>query len=112
MDFGLAKQLVPAHASSDSSESAAETAAILQPPLTGSGLRVGTPDYMSPEQVLGDRIDERSDVFSFGILLCELLTGQHPFRRSSSGETMTAILRDPPSIVGTSTLELSGALSV
>jgi tetratricopeptide (TPR) repeat protein/tRNA A-37 threonylcarbamoyl transferase component Bud32 len=112
MDFGLAKQLVPAEESSSARLRATEVATVVQsPPLTSKGMRVGTPDYMSPEQVLGDLVDERSDVFSFGILLCELLTGRHPFRRSSSSETMTAILRDPPSISGRDAADLSGMSS-
>ena len=57
-------------------------------------------------------MDERSDLFSFGIVLCELLTGRHPFRRSSSAETVTAILRDMPTIVGNDAGELPGSLSV
>lgn len=90
MDFGLAKQL-PVVGGPEHGRGATEADTTL-PPLTDRGLRVGTPDYMSPEQVRGDTLDERSDLFAFGILLCELLTGQHPFRRSSSAETMTAIL--------------------
>jgi eukaryotic-like serine/threonine-protein kinase len=114
MDFGLAKQLAPADSRlfKNVHESASDVATILHPPLTDAGMRVGTPDYMSPEQVLGDRVDERSDLFSFGIVLCELVTGRHPFRRSSSGETMTAILREPPSIGGRAAVDLSGPLSM
>ena len=59
-------------------------------------MRVGTPDYMSPEQALGESVDARSDLFSFGILLAELLTGSHPFRRTTAETTIAAIVRDPP----------------
>jgi len=103
MDFGLAKQLQSAGAGeSGDRETAARDALI-----TEAGVRLGTPGYMSPEQVLGDRLDERSDVFSFGIVLCELLTGQHPFRRPSPGSMMTAIVREPPSLS-----DISGSVSI
>ena len=88
MDFGLAKQF---------EMNAAET---MGTPLTEAGTTVGTPDYMSPEQVRGEALDQRSDLFSFGILLCELLGAAHPFRRGSITETMAAILRDPPNLSG------------
>ena len=65
--------------------------------LTERGQFVGTPAYASPEQILGEPATPRSDLFSFGILLYELLTGTHPFLRESAVDTMTAILRlDPP----------------
>ena len=60
---------------------------------------MGTPGYMSPEQVLGGQADERSDIFAFGILLYELLVGVHPFTRASQSGTMSAILREPPAPV-------------
>ena len=89
MDFGLARYACG---------EAAETVAAIGPraPLTEEGTRVGTPDYMSPEQALGEQVDARSDLFSFGILLCEVLTGLHPFRRSHSGSTLAAIVREEP----------------
>ena len=91
MDFGLARQVI-AHD--------AETAVgdVLTPLLTEVGTRVGTPDYMSPEQALGENIDARSDLFSFGILLAEILTGRHPFRRATAETTLAAIIRDAPLI--------------
>jgi tRNA A-37 threonylcarbamoyl transferase component Bud32/tetratricopeptide (TPR) repeat protein len=88
MDFGLAKQF---------EMNATETLAAA---LTETGTAVGTPDYMSPEQVRGEPLDQRSDLFSFGILLCEILGSPHPFRRASNTETMAAILRDPPNLSG------------
>src|SRR5215831_8226474 len=112
MDFGLAKQLPPGDGLDGGRVRASEAATNQQSSMTASGTRVGTPDYMSPEQVLGDRVDERSDLFSFGIVLCELMTGRHPFRRSSSGETMAAILRDPPSIGESSAANVTSSLSV
>jgi tetratricopeptide (TPR) repeat protein/tRNA A-37 threonylcarbamoyl transferase component Bud32 len=92
MDFGLAKRFEP-----DRPESP-ETLTSASPALTDAGRVVGTPGYMSPEQIRGQSLDPRSDLFSFGILLYELLTGEHPFRRETSAEMMAAILRDPPAI--------------
>ena len=66
MDFGLAKQFATIRPAE-----AAATATIAGPQLTETGMAVGTPDYMSPEQVRGEPLDERSDLFSFGILLCD-----------------------------------------
>ena len=57
---------------------------------------LGTVGYMSPEQVRGDAVDHRSDIFSFGSILYEMLCGQRAFRRNTSAETMTAILHDDP----------------
>ena len=65
--------------------------------MTESGARVGTPAYMSPEQVRGGALDSRSDMFSLGVLLHELATGAHPFVHPDAADTMAAILRDPPS---------------
>ncbi|MBI4907436.1 MAG: protein kinase [Acidobacteria bacterium] len=88
MDFGLAKRV-----ERDSYAAAADDT-----PLTASGTITGTPQYMSPEQLKQSEIDHRSDLFSFGIVLAELVNGKHPFQRKSPMETMTAILRDPPDL--------------
>jgi hypothetical protein len=87
MDFGLAK-LVP--------DASAETRVGSGAPITEQGTRVGTPAYMSPEQVAGDAVDHRSDIFSLGVLLIEAVTGVHPFLRDTMAGTMTAVLNDPP----------------
>jgi hypothetical protein len=58
----------------------------------------GIPDYMSPEQIKGEPQDQRSDLFSFGILLAELFGGAHPFRRDGMAETREAILHDSPNL--------------
>jgi serine/threonine-protein kinase len=64
--------------------------------LTREGTIIGTVGYMSPEQVRGAAADHRSDIFSLGALLYEMLTGERAFRRESDVETMMAILRDDP----------------
>ena len=88
LDFGLAKLAMP-----DQPEgSRADT----QKHGTSPGVIVGTVGYMSPEQVRGSAVDYRSDIFSFAIVLYEMLTGSQPFRRDSSVETMNAILHDDP----------------
>jgi tetratricopeptide (TPR) repeat protein len=98
MDFGLARQFTNAAPSIVDNDSAPTIAA--SPAITEQGAIVGTPDYMSPEQVRGAQLDQRSDLFSFGILLCELLAEANPFRRDSATETMAAILRDQPNLAG------------
>jgi eukaryotic-like serine/threonine-protein kinase len=60
------------------------------------GMVMGTVGYMSPEQVRGEPCDTRSDIFSFGVVLYEMLTGKRAFKRETSAETMTAILREEP----------------
>ena len=88
LDFGLAKLVRP--------EENRETALTLTNPATLPGMVMGTVGYMSPEQVRGDPIDPRSDIFSFGAVLYEMLTGNRAFKRETSAETMTAILREEP----------------
>jgi len=88
LDFGLAKLIRP--------EENHETAVTLTSPATLPGMVMGTVGYMSPEQVRGEPIDPRSDIFSFGAVLYEMLTGKRAFKRETSAETMTAILREEP----------------
>jgi eukaryotic-like serine/threonine-protein kinase len=89
MDFGLAKRF--AYVSQDDNATAE-----LLPQLTAPGTIVGTPDYMSPEQVKGLSLDVRSDLFSFGVILAEMVCGRHPFRKQSTIETLSAVLGDAP----------------
>ena len=89
LDFGLAKDL------SAESNGATMTSA----GHTQAGMVMGTPAYMSPEQVAGRSLDHRTDIFSLGVLLYEMSTGRRPFAGTSSAELMSAILRDsPPSV--------------
>jgi len=88
LDFGIAKLVGP-----DWSSDASQT-------ITIDGGQVapvrGTPSYMSPEQARGLRVDHRSDIFSVGAVLYEMLAGSPPFRRSTTADTMSAILNDEP----------------
>jgi eukaryotic-like serine/threonine-protein kinase len=89
LDFGLAR-LIPAP------DTAAATLTRAQ---TADGLVLGSVGYMSPEQVRGAGADHRSDIFSFGAVLYEMLTGRHAFRGDTAVETMNAILKeDPPDL--------------
>ena len=66
------------------------------PAQTDPGIVMGTAGYMSPEQVRGQTADARSDIFSFGCVLYEMVTGRRAFQRETAAETMTAILHDEP----------------
>jgi Tol biopolymer transport system component len=93
LDFGLAKLVEPG----ETADAAFTRAANTEP-----GVVVGTAGYMSPEQVRGERIDHRSDIFSFGSVLYEMLCGTRPFTRDSAVETLHAILKDdPPDLAAT-----------
>jgi hypothetical protein len=94
LDFGLAKLADGLLATHDSD---AATAAIVTPSSSSSpGMVVGTAGYMSPEQVRGQAVDHRSDIFSFGAILYEMLTGRRAFLGGSAVETMSAILKEEP----------------
>lgn len=82
VDFGIARSTQRMHAG--------------QAPLTGAGLIVGTPAYMAPEQLKGEEVDQRADLFALAVLLFELATGRRPFSGHSDAERVSAILRDPP----------------
>ena len=92
LDFGLAK-LAP---SLPASESGSEAGTLSR--MTKAGVILGTVSYMSPEQVRGESVDHRSDIFGFGTIVYEMISGQNPFRRETSPETMTAILKEEPSL--------------
>ena len=93
LDFGLAKLV---RREDDSQKTSAPTVS----PGTEPGVVLGTVGYMSPEQVKGLPADHRSDIFSFGAILYEMLSGRRAFQRDTAVETMTAILKDdPPDLV-------------
>ncbi|NPV82540.1 MAG: protein kinase [Candidatus Aminicenantes bacterium] len=89
MDFGLAKRVAPGL------DAVGLTSTLTQASISEQGIITGTIAYMSPEQAKGGKIDTRSDIFSLGIVLYEMLTGKHPFSRPTPIETLTSILRDP-----------------
>jgi serine/threonine-protein kinase len=74
----------------------AATEAITVPNQTAGGVLLGTVPYMAPEQARGMPVDQRADVFAFGVVLYEMLGGQRPFRGARTGDTIAAILRDEP----------------
>src|SRR5208283_4863456 len=86
LDFGLAKLQQPQTDGSAPTQSLG----------TDPGMVMGTAGYMSPEQVRGQTVDQRTDIFAFGAILYEMLAGRRAFQRSTSAETMTAILNDDP----------------
>ena len=93
LDFGLAKLTEPALAPAGPQTM---TLAQAEKPRTEEGFVVGTAAYMSPEQAEGGAIDARSDIFSFGVLLYEMLTGQRAFQRESRMKTLAAVLGEEP----------------
>jgi Tol biopolymer transport system component len=90
LDFGLARQDTAAGRGADDTHSPTLVRA------TDPGTVLGTVGYMSPEQVRGHAADTRSDIFSFGAVLHEMLTGRRAFQRDTAAETMTAILKEEP----------------
>jgi serine/threonine protein kinase/tetratricopeptide (TPR) repeat protein len=103
LDFGLVKRISP-------SAPGEETSAPTISGHTVPGTVLGTVGYMSPEQVRGLAADHRSDIFSFGAILYELLTRKKAFKRDTAGDTMAAILRDPPADLSRSGIAVSPAL--
>ena len=88
MDFGLAKIIEPS--------SMMESEALTQSLLTEPGMIIGTVPYMSPEQLRGEALDARSDIFSFGAVLYEMISGRQPFAAESAAATASAILTKEP----------------
>ena len=104
LDFGLAK-LVQAEPDLDATQ-----AATIASPISDVGQVVGTAPYMAPEQIRGEPVDPRTDIFSFGILLYELATGNRPFPGRTFGDTCSAILRDAPPPLANTRSDLPGDL--
>ena len=95
LDFGLAK-MTRAEAGDGSPPSDRTRTATLDVPLTARGHVPGTVPYMAPEQIRGEEIDSKSDVFALGVILYELAAGRRPFLGSTSLEIASSILRDDP----------------
>ena len=98
LDFGIAKSLARDAESTAGSD------------LTSAGAVFGTPCYLSPEQARGQPVDQRSDIFSFGVVLYEMATGRPPFSERSAAETMNAVINAPHPPLSASDLHLPPAL--
>lgn len=102
LDFGIAKPAAPAPVG---------TSAVTVAGDTSPGIVVGTAAYMSPEQIRAEHVDHRSDLFSLGVVVFEMVTGKRPFEGRSAFETMNAILTtEPPSLDDGSGQHLSPGL--
>jgi len=104
LDFGLAKLSQP------SGENSEQTDIATRRVHTNPGTVMGTPGYMSPEQVRARAVDNRSDIFSFGAVLYEMLSGRRAFRGDSAIETLNAILKEEPAELTTSNPNIAPAL--
>ena len=104
LDFGLAKLVQPAD------EKRAQSDVPTRKVMTDPGTVMGTVGYMSPEQVRSQLIDYRSDIFSFGAVLYEMLSGRRAFQRDSAVETLNAILKDDPTELTETSARINPAL--
>lgn len=102
LDFGLAKQGRFANAG--------DTATLVGPTPTAAGVVMGTAGYMSPEQVRGQAVDHRSDIFTLGAILYEMVSGKQAFHGDSGVETMNAILKEEPPELAEDRLDVSPGL--
>ena len=103
LDFGVAKLAAP-------DNNLSQTEIVTRRVHTNPGTVVGTVGYMSPEQVRGKQIDHRSDIFSLGAVLYEMLSGQRAFHKDSAVETLNAILKEEPTELLTTTRTVAPAL--
>src|SRR6516165_8979382 len=95
LDFGLAKALEQA---STANANVTVSPTITSPAVTQAGVILGTAAYMSPEQAKGKPADKRADIWSFGVVLFEMLTGKSPFTGETVAETLANILKEPPDL--------------
>ncbi len=111
LDFGLAARMPTSRAlqaesvaTTDSTFSALKIDDVDNRRLSRPGQILGTIPYMSPEQIQGREVDQRTDLFAFGIILYEMLTGRHPWTRPSPVDTLLAILHDDPPAIQAASL--------
>ena len=100
LDFGLAKL----------AQAAGGDEVTLTSSHTAAGVVMGTASYMAPEQVRGEAVDARTDIFAFGAVLFEMLSGVRAFRRDTAAETMTAVIKDDPPELSNTTHQVSATL--
>jgi Tol biopolymer transport system component len=93
LDFGLAKALADEPVAAPSQDSPTLTLGHTQ-----AGVILGTAAYMSPEQVKGTRADRRADIWAFGVVMCEMLTGKRPFTGETTAEILSSVIKDQPSL--------------
>jgi len=98
LDFGLAKLTEERQGDKETRGQGENPRVSLSPPppLSSTGVVMGTPRYMSPEQARGERVDARTDIFSLGVMLYEMVAGRAPFAGATTSEIIAAILRDEP----------------
>ncbi len=104
LDFGLAKLVEPAALSEDDPTRSVRA-------LTEKGIIVGTLNYMSPEQAEGRDVDTRSDIFSFGSLIYEMISGARPFQRESRISTLSAVINEEPRPLASAPPEVAKLIS-
>jgi len=107
LDFGLAKLTQPDLANDGAG---AHTSLPTMTHATEAGVVMGTAGYMSPEQVRGVAVDARSDIFSFGVILHEMISGKRAFHRETAADTMSAILKEDPADLSETNRNVSPAL--
>jgi Tol biopolymer transport system component len=95
LDFGLAKAMDPAGAAS---ASPSQSPTLTTPAMTQAGVILGTAAYMAPEQARGRTVDRRADIWAFGVLLDEMLTGTRMFERETVSDTLAAVLTKKPDV--------------
>jgi serine/threonine protein kinase len=93
LDFGLARAVESAP-----NASASMMPTITSPAMTAMGVIMGTAAYMSPEQAKGQPVDRRADIWAFGVVFAEMLTGKRMFAGDSVSETIASVIKDPPAI--------------
>ena len=107
LDFGLAKLTQPDPTQGGAN---AHTSLPTMTHATEAGMVMGTAGYMSPEQVRGNAVDARSDIFSFGVILYEMISGKRAFHRETAADTMSAILKEDPADLSETNRNVSPAL--
>jgi serine/threonine protein kinase/Tol biopolymer transport system component len=98
LDFGLAKAVEPTAAASTGHAMAMQAATITTPAMTAAGMILGTAAYMAPEQAKGRAVDKRADIWAFGAVLYEMLTGRRAFEGEDVAEVLSRVLQREPDL--------------